>query len=139
MEELGKIDTQGNGIDFGELFDENPIMKDGQKWYQWTQGARDAADKILGMAENNEDLAKGLESVIVNGTTIGEMLKKAKKGMEVNEADANAYHATLAAFYKAMQSGDWDLDSIYNSIKEILAGTGFEGEIKVGDMILTYK
>jgi len=67
------------------------------------------------------------------------MLSDAKEGMKLSEQDAKAYHATLAAFYKAMLSGDYDENNIMASIKEVLSGTGYEGNIDVGDMHLTFR
>jgi len=45
----------------------------------------------------------------------------------------------MNAFYKAAISGNYDLDNIMTSVKEVLAGTGFEGEIKIGDSKLTFQ
>jgi len=64
MEELGKIDVQGNGLDFNELFDPKLLgighVGEGVI-YTWTKGAQEAADNIIKAAEANKDLAKGLE------------------------------------------------------------------------------
>jgi len=66
------------------------------------------------------------------------MFESAKNGETLNKEAALAYHAAIAAFYDAMRSGDYNLDNIYESMKNILAGSGFEGEIKVGDMRLVF-
>jgi len=43
----------------------------------------------------------------------------------------------LTALYQASKSGNYDLDNIWQSVKETLAGIeGFEGQIDVGDMHL---
>ena len=142
MEELGDIDVEGNGIDFNEMF---KTMYDDKGFelntYEWTEGMQRASKNILDYAESlgkDSDLYKGLDSVIVNGTSMRQLLEKARDNIKVNKEDAQAYHAAVKAFYTAMQSGNYDLDSIMESMKEVLAGTGFEGDIQVGDMTLTF-
>jgi len=44
----------------------------------------------------------------------------------------------MNAFYLAAKSGNYDLDNVLASIKEVLAGTGYEGDIDVGDVHLTF-
>ena len=137
MEELGKIDVEGNGLDFNELFDIDTDWITGREFALWRKGAQDAATEILKTAETNEDLKKGLEQVKVNGQSIGDILKSAKEGAKLDKNEAIAYHAALSALYDAMRSGDYNLDDIYTSIRDILAGTDFEGDIDVGDLHLT--
>jgi len=36
-------------------------------------------------------------------------------------------------------SGDYDLDSLFTSIRDVLASTDFEGDIDVGDLHITVK
>ena len=143
MEELGKIDAEGNGIDLSEMFqmDGENFVLDENKLVQWTEGMHNAAEKILASADElgpDSDLYKGLENVKVNGTSLREIFEQARDNISVDADTARAYHAAISAFYAAMQSGDYDLDNIMSSIKEVLAGTDFEGNIDVGDMHLTF-
>jgi len=43
----------------------------------------------------------------------------------------------MNSFYQAAISGDYNLDNIVASVREVLGGSGFEGEITVGDTKLT--
>lgn len=143
MEELGNIDVEGNGIDLSEMFQMNGdnFILDENNLVQWTDGMHKAAEKILASADElgpDSDLYKGLENVKVNGTSLRKIFEQARDNISVDADTAKAYHAAISAFYAAMQSGDYDLDSIYESMKNILAGSGFEGEIKVGDMHLVF-
>lgn len=140
MEELGDIDVEGNGIDFSELFDRVSFEEFGSsaEMFKWTTGAQDAINNILEMAKTNKDLAKSLDTVIVNGVSMRKMFESAKNGETLNKESAQAYHAAIAAFYDAMRSGNYDLNNIMASIKEVLAGTDFEGEIQLGDQTLVF-
>jgi len=66
------------------------------------------------------------------------MFEDAADGVKDIDIDAEAYTAILNSFYQAYLSGDYDLDHLFESIKSVLSGTGFEGDIDIGDMHLTF-
>lgn len=145
MEKLGDIDVEGNGIDLSEMFKvgaDGSFILDEEGYVQWQAGMQKSAEKILAMADEfgkDSDLYKGLDNVKVNGVSLRKMFTDAKEGVKLTENEAKAYHATIAAFYKAMLSNDYSEDSIMASIKEVLGGTGYEGELDIGDLHLTFK
>jgi len=145
MEKLGDIDVEGNGIDLSEMFKvgaDGSFILDEEGYVQWQAGMQKSAEKILAMADElgkDSDLYKGLDNVKVNGVSLRKMFTDAKEGVKLTENEAKAYHATIAAFYKAMLSNDYNEDSIMASIKEVLSGTGYEGELDIGDLRLTFK
>ena len=124
MEELGDIDVDGNGLDFDELF-ESFTDTDGKKYYKWKEGTEDNIQRILDMAKTNEDLANALDYMSINGKNMREMFETATKGERLTEAEARAYYAATSSLYKAMLSGNYDLDNIYDSVLEVLRESGF--------------
>jgi hypothetical protein len=145
MEKLKDIDVEGNGIDLGEMFeinDKGDFIVDSEGYVIWKAGMQTAAEEILSMANDlgeDSDLYKALDNVNINGISLRKMLTDAKEGAKLTEKEAKLYHASLAALYKAMLSGDYNEEEIAASMKEVLSGTGYEGEIDVGDWHLTLK
>ena len=143
MEKLGDIDVDGNGIDFSEMFTAFSWDQTNHEiaTYAWKEGMQTAAQNILDYADKlgpDSDLYKGLSNVQANGVSLRTMFEQASKNIEVSKKDAEAYHAVMAAFYKAVQSGDYSNENIMKSIKEVLGSTGYEGEIQVGDLKLKF-
>lgn len=144
MEQLGDIDLDSdNTLDLGEIFkvkyDEKGFQLNEAYWDQFTDKFKEVAGKILADAESNEDLMTALKDVVVNGYSLHDMFQDAIDGVKDLPIDAQAYTAVMNAFYKAAISGDYNLDNIMASVKEVLAGTGFEGEIVIGDYKLTFQ
>lgn len=139
MEKLGDIDVEGNGIDLGEIFeikyDENGKALDPKFWDTYKQGFQDVAQYILDSASSNKELENALSTFIINGHSAHELFEDAIDGVKNLDIDAEAYTAIMNALYQAAKSGNYDLDNIWQSVKEVLAGIeGFEGQIDVGDM-----
>ena len=144
MEELGDIDVDSdNTLDLGEIFkvkyDERGLQLNEAYWDQFTDKFKEVAGKILADAKSDKDLMAALKNVVVNGYSLHDMFQDAIDGVKDLPIDAKAYTAVMNAFYKAAISGDYDLDNIMASIKDVLAGTGFEGEIVIGDYKLTFQ
>ena len=138
MENLGNIDVDGNNVfSIGDIFqlDANGGLKknkDGLELY--TKEYQDFAEDLLKQAEANEDLNKALEDVKINGITMKELFKDAANGIKNVDLDAESYFKVMDAFVKAAQSGDWDLDNIFESVKDIINSSFPDGmTVDVGD------
>ena len=142
MENLEDIDVDSDlEIEIGEIFkltDPNGFEYNLDQIAYYTDNFKELSEKILNLAGENEDLEKALTSVKVGQYTVKELFEDASDGLKDVEISAEAYTAIMNAFYKASISGDYNLDSIFESIKEVLASSGFEGEITIGDYKLTY-
>jgi len=125
MEELGDIDVEGNGIDFSDLFalDDNN-RRDYDHFAETYETMRQNIINMIteGSEEYNQDLAR-----IANSTQIGRFTLARIFGMDeatlresLSEGEQAAYAAMLEALYRAAISGDYDLDHIYESMREIL-------------------
>lgn len=126
MEELGKIDIDGNGLEFDEMFD---IL--GANSYQATENAQAAANQIIQQSKSNEDLEKALKNIEFNEVTLGEMLEGLANGGELNKKQAAETFTTLKALYQMFLSGNYDLDNLIDSIAQVAAESGIKGEIKI--------
>ena len=142
MENLGDIDVDSDlTLDLGEIFQLNAddsFKLNDEGVIQYTQAYKDAANKILELAESSTELSDALTQVKVGEYTAKDLLEDAKDGLYNLNISAEAYTAVMNAFYKASISGDYNLDDIFQSIKDVLASSGFEGEITIGDYKLTY-
>ena len=146
MEQLGDIDTEGNGIDLTDLFevtyDENGnpnghnMDKFSADYERWVAGIK---DKINKDSKNyNEDLANAVNGITIDGTALTQILDWNPKDFKdpANANVAKAYAAVLDAFNKAALSGNYDLDNIQQSVLQVLAESGFEDTVTldIGDM-----
>lgn len=150
MEKLEDVDVDANSkLDLGEIFDFGNL-----------DAATENLDKITGFTEKyRESIQKLIEW---GNSKEGEGFKKSAEAMKISWNGANIsmwdlittseqtvmgwtsemkgqYAAIISAFYQAAKSGDYNPDNIMKSIKDVLAGTGFEGEITIGDMTLTFQ
>ena len=150
MEKLGDVDVGGNGIiDFEEIFDVKGLDKNSKEYYEsinkFTGQWEESTEKLNTWLNSDEgkETKKSLEAVKVSwGDTNTSMLdllgKKSKDVAGWTEEQKTTYAATMKAFYAAAKSGDFSEENIVKSIREVLAGTGFTGDIEVGDIKLTF-
>ena len=134
MEKLGNIDVNGdNKLNLGEIFN---ITTD--ETGDFTKGFHDWAETIKEQVESGdyEDLKAGLESISVNGNTLKDMIYAATGSVEEQTAAFEKLNLTeqqyvdvINAFYQAALNGDYNLDTIQDSVWEILDKTLPEGSI----------
>ena len=142
MEQLGDIDVDTDNIlDLSEIFKvktgKDNLELPEKYWDEYTDKFKTSASKILKMADEDKELAKALDEVKVNGISLHDMFKDTTNQTKKLDIDAEAYTAVMNSFYQAAISGDYNLDNIVASVREVLGGSGFEGEITVGDTKLT--
>ena len=155
MEQLGDIDVEGDGIDFSNLF-EMTFNEDTKEWEtnfeKFSKGYEQYRDYVLKRIDEkkypelfNKDLAEGVNKTKLKVSDqefiFGDLLKMEPSELAKHAEDGlgDAYAAVLSAYKTAALSGDYDENHIMESIKAILAGTGFNGDIDIGDMHLTFK
>ena len=130
MEELGNIDVDNNGIfSIGDIFGEQVTVGNGEKIDAYTTEFQDYAKKILKAAEANEDLRKGLENFSVNGITLKEMFEDATDRLKDLDISKEAYFAIMNSFVEAAKNGDYNLDTIQDSVWQILDQTLPDGSV----------
>ena len=140
MEQLGDIDVENKGtLDLGEIFADSGIENNGD----FTKDFKKWADSIYEQTINpediehyNEDLAKALDAISIGGTSLKDMIYAASNNIEDAEQawkDLNMteqqYQAVINAFYQAMLNGDYNLDTIQDSVWEILNQTLPDGSV----------
>ena len=118
MEDLGKIDVDDNGVfSIGDIFklDENGNATD-----EYTKDYQDFAEKLIKQSKTNEDLKEALETIKVDGITLKEMFDDASNEVKKLNISRDTYFSIMEAFVKAFQSGDYDLDTIQDSVWDVL-------------------
>lgn len=134
MEKLGDIDVDQNGIfSIGDIFGGFDIDEQGNKIQTYTAEFSKYAQDVLKAAETNKDLSDALNTLTINGYSVKEMLDDATDGLKNIDISNEAYFSIMDALVKAVQSGDYDLDNLMDSVRSVLAGTGKTFEIEVGD------
>ena len=147
MEQLGDIADDGIGdkniIEIDDIFPQIKFDQDQVVEFQINEAYTSWVDSIKNKIDKkspnfNKDLAEATRSIKIKGITFEEILnwspaELAGQGKEFLES----YTSVLDAFYKAAKSGDYNLDNIMQSIKDVLVGTGYQGDIDVGDWHLT--
>lgn len=124
MEELGDIDAGKDGkIDLGDLFPEFTIEGMKQKLKPEILDNFDAFVKEAGDSLNN---------IIIGTESLASMIDRAKNE-GLTQLEAQNFTAIMDSLYSLYKSGEYSLDNIYDSIQSILASSGFEGTIQVGD------
>ena len=132
MENLGNIDVDGNNVfSIGDIF---KLDAEGNPLPEYTKEYQAFAEDLLKQAKTNEDINEALEAVKINGITMKELLQDAADGMRNVNLSEQEYFAVMDAFVKAAQSGDWDLDNIFESVKDIINSSFPDGmTVDVGD------
>ena len=140
MEKLGDVDVnKNNKLDIGEIFGDMGVTDNGDFTKEFSEGAQ----KLLDFADEvgNEDLKQALNDISINGNTMREMLEVAAKGLsetrkswkDLNMSEQQ-YAAVMNAFYEALKNGDYNLDTIQQSVWDIINNLMPDGTvINVGD------
>lgn len=132
MEQLGNIDVDNNNVfSIGDIFklDENGNATD-----EYTKQYQNFAADLIKQSETNESLKGALNSISVDGHTLAELFKDAENTWKTVDIDRQAYFQVMEAFVKAAQSGDYSLDTIQDSIWDIINNSFPDGTtIEVGD------
>ena len=124
MEDLGDIEIdEETGI--GSVFE-----KVGGVW-EATDKTADWAAKIIEDSLNNKDLENAL-NMEFNGVSLKDILTNAKNKVKLTKEEAQQYSAALAVLRNIFLSQDFDLSDI-NSVLQVAADAGFQGELDLGD------
>lgn len=119
MEDLGQIDTNGNGLDFEEVFDNSTIS-----------GFSAAFDKqrkiILDYLNGSDKLRPLLSQLKIGSATLGELLTTNAKGLRDLGLSDQEYLDAMNAFVQAALDNNMDPDNILDSLR-----THFEGLSKI--------
>lgn len=129
MEGLKDIAGTDNKIDLTDLFPEFTADTDKLTAYD---DVKIWAKKLLDDTANT-DLQKALDNIVINGESLRTTLSKLSKGYAFSEKEAKEVQNKLDAFYQMYLSGDYSLQNLIGSIKQVFASSGFEGDVKVGD------
>ena len=132
MENLDKaagLTGENNILDFEDLFQ---IDSDGLA--RVTEEFRDGAAQILKLAKENEDLNSFLNTTSFNGDTLYNWLKTASEDGTLNQEEAQELTLVLQGLYSMLQSGEYDLQNIQESLTHIMEQAGFEGTITLGNI-----
>ena len=114
--------SEDNKLDFGELFEN--LMPTGD--------LKIAADRLLKKFPDFNDPNNPLVKIKINGETLAKLLEDAKTGVKFSEENAQGLAAAMNGLYQAMLSGNYDLDNIYASVKEVLQQSGLtDGKLSI--------
>lgn len=120
MEELGDVDVDQSGtLELGEIF---KINDDGN-YLGFTENFTEAKEAILERIEASEELQPLLRDLTVNGHTLEEILKTDFDYLDDLGFSYEQYASIWNGLYKAMASGDYDLESVMSSVADVLAGS----------------
>lgn len=142
MEQLGDLDTEGNGIDLSDLFDFTIDPETNKKIINWDKlndNYLSWVDKIKETMKTNEDLRNAVEKIKIGKFSLAEIFEFGPDNFKgQNEAFGKTYAAVLEAFRQAALSGNYDLDNIYASIESVLKESGLTEDITldIGDTTL---
>ena len=153
MEQLGDITGEDNEINIKDILpdikwdDQGNVIAAGEfseGYAAWRQSMIDQLKLTEKDKGYNKDLQDALKGIFIgegeNKFSLADIINwNETKFAGADKAVQDAYMAMLTAFSAAAKSGDYDLDNIMASVKQVLAGTGYEGEIDIGDMHLTFK
>ena len=130
MQELGDIDLGENGVfDLSDIFVDGIIDSTAQFEPKWVE----AKDALITRADHNKELKASLEQFKVNGHSLYEILKMSTEELTNAGISFQQYGDLMTSLVMMAQSGDYDLNNLIGSVKEMLAGTNFEGTISLDD------
>ena len=115
--------SEDHQLDFGELFVFG-TDKENFEGYLGKDKFKEAANSLLEQAKSSNDLKKALEQVKINGESIKSLYTYVADGYALSAEKAQALSTATNALYKASLSGNYDLDNIYESVKEVLQQSG---------------
>ena len=144
MEEFEGVDTDKNGLlDLNEIFDLTGLSEEAQKTAtKFNKEFSDAASNILAAINSDEKWKKVADSIKLNGHTITELLEAGVKGtLDLVDVTAEEYQKMLSVIYEKFKSGDFDINDIYNSLKEnfMINDSNWDGTIEINDIVLNVK
>ena len=124
MEKLGDITGGDNTIDLTDLFPEFTSDTDKQ-----------VLNNITGFNDFVKAAGDNLDTIVINGEKLSDTIKRAQT-VGLNKAEAENFTAIMNSLYQMYQSGEYNLDNIYDSIQQIMAASDFSGTIQLGDQTL---
>ena len=128
MEQFKGLDTDFDGtLGLGQLFDQ---VENGM--YVAKGEAKEAAQRVLQAAEENEDLKKGLQQIEIDGKSILSYLKTLNSDAELSKEQAEQLSAVLSSLYEQFMTGNYNLQQLEQSILEIQRNSQRLTTIKLG-------
>ena len=120
FDSLKDIDRDNNGIlNLDEIFE---IDDEGNA--KFTEKFEKARANILKVFTETEELKPLLESLTINGVKLGDLLTDDIEELKELGVDEEEYTAIMNGIYKAVQSGNYDLEHIMESVQREIANTG---------------
>ena len=120
MEEIGNIDTNGDGINLDDILD---FSVKGEVNYQ------EEYNTVRQSLLKNEELKTQLNEFFINGKSLTEWLQMNAEEFESQSEEAkNAYIEAIKALYELSQ-GDYDLNDIMGSLQELIQANQLSGTI----------
>ena len=146
MENLEDIDVDNdNTIEISDIFPKleyddkgNVVEFEINEAYEtWRKEVNNQIQETINGKKNedyNEDLAKAAKNLKIDGISFETILGWSPEELASQGKDfLQKYTAVMDSFWKMAKSGNYDLNNLIPSIKEILGGTGLEGEIELDD------
>ena len=136
MQKLGEITGDDNKIDMTDLFPEFNMDDENEKHIMNNEKAIKWAEELL--SSQNKDIIEALQNIKINGQSLHDLLTDAiTEGKGLNEENARLLSIALNSFYQSYANGEYDLENLYESLKQNLISNGFEGTFKLGDQEIT--
>lgn len=139
LEKLTDLDIDKNGIFNFDDLGTWVLGEDGKKHLQEFSAEFEKRRKEIiaaiteGSETYNKELAEAMEKIKINGKKLSDIIKQ--DAADWTESDAEVLNALL----QAVQSGDYDLNNISASMREILMKKLNNGVLEIGDMKLVIK
>ena len=142
MEKLGDIDVEGSTLKIQNLFETDAegiahYSKEYGEVVEYVTTAIEKGNKDLekGLKETNFKSAEGIEF------NLWDMFQMSPQDLanlaNADENLGNLYAGVLSAYAKAAKSNDFSEENIWQSIKDVFAGTNLTGELDIGNLHLT--
>lgn len=144
MEEFEGADINKNGLlDLDEIFDLTGLAKDAIDTAKvFKKQFKEAATAILETLNSNDAYQDIADSIKLNGYTFRQILEDATDGIrDIVEISAEEYQQMVSVLYEAFSNGDYDLNDIYNSLKEnfINNDSNWDGNLEINDLVFNVK
>ena len=144
MEEFEGADLNANGLlDFNEVFNLTGLAENAySSAVIFNSKFSDAAQVLLDTINSNDEYKEIANKIKLNGHTLYEIFDDAADGIrDILDVPAETYAQMVSSLYELLKSGDFDLDDIYNSMKEafLTNQSGYEGMIEIGNIVFNVK
>ena len=147
LEELGTVDVDLDGIlDFEEIFDVTGLTEEARYTAtKFTSTFREVAQILYDKINNSDDLKTAFTAIKVNGYELYDLVQEAVTNEELTDALANLPSKTYAdmmnVLYQAAISGDYDVNNIASSLRQVLAESGEDTDISIeyGNFVINTK